>query len=421
MRGANMTDSAHPLETPWWLRPVYIFVILNIAMASIAWWVDDSLYSLWGAAKYFGPTEFGIVLVAVIAFALGNYLGMASQLSLDYTYPSANLNVAFKIVCAISIAGYSIWLASAIFHGLSPDMLLAFVVGEAEMADTIKNTFVRIPGVTSLTQCGITVACIYTALKSVSFLERWMFRLLLVFCLTRGILLSERLAIIEFVMPLILAFIASWYTNSPFTRKKQLNFLGPTLAGTSLFLLFAFGEYFRSWQYYQNSYDNFWQFIVSRLSAYYVTALNNGALLFQQIGVLPCPFFSIVSFWHFPLLPESISYERFFGRNPEGEYFESLKQYSTEELNNGSGIFIPLIDFGLIGFIVYWMAMAFVARVLFRAYCKSSLVGQLFYPMFLIAIVESPRIGYLVNTRAFAAIIASIMTLFFVRIRSRNW
>jgi oligosaccharide repeat unit polymerase len=418
-----MNDSAHPLETletPWWLRPAYIFVILNMVMAGVAWWVSDSLYGLWGAAKYFGAIEFGIVSLAAVSFAVGDYLGKMSKVSLVYSHFSSQLNLAYIAVCVLALVGYAVWIASAVANGLSPDMLVSFIVGEAKMADHVKETFVRIPGITSLTQCGITVACMYPFLRSVSFVERWMFRLLFVLCITRGILYSERLAIIEFVMPLMLAYVARWYTDSTVTQKRQLVFLGPLIAIVSIFLLFAFGEYFRSWQYYQSDYDSFWQFILSRLSAYYVTALNNGALVSQQLGVLPCPFFSILSLWHFPWLPESLSYENFFGRNPEIEYLESLKAYSTEELNNGSGIFIPYIDFGLVGFVLYWIAMAFIARVLFRAYCKSSLVGQLFYPMFLIAIVESPRISYLSNTRVFAAIVASLATLLFVRMRFKQ-
>jgi oligosaccharide repeat unit polymerase len=412
-----MTDSTQPLETPWWLRPAYIFVILNLAMAGVAWWVSDSLYSVWGAAKYFGALDFGIVAIAAIAFSIGDFLGKMSKQTLAFAYSISNLNLAYVILCTVSLIGYFVWIASAIANGLSPDMLLSFLVGEKEMADNVKDTFVRIPGITSLTQCGISVACMYPFLRSVSFVERWMFRTLFVLCIARGIVYSERLAIIEFVAPLLLAFITRWYSDSPNTRKKQLAFLGPMVATVCVVLLFGFGEYFRSWQYYQDDYDSFWQFIVSRLSGYYVTALNNGALLTQQLGVLPCPFFSVVWLWHFPLLPESLTYESFFGRDPEGEYFESLKVYSTEELNNGSGIFIPYIDFGLVGFVLYWIAMATAARILFRAYCKSSLVGQLFYPMFLIAIVESPRISYLTNTRAFAAIVASLVTLIFVRIR----
>ncbi len=415
-----MNDSTHVLVTPWWLRPAYIFIALNIAMASIALSVSDSLYSLWGAAKYFGVLEFGIVILATIAFALGNYLGSMSKVSLAYDYTSSNLKVAYVVICTVSLAGYLIWIVSAIANGLSPDMLISFIVGEKDIADNIKQTFVRIPGVTSLTQCGITVACMYPFLKSVSFVEQWMFRLLFALCITRGILYSERLAIVEFVLPLMLAFIARWYTDSPELRKKQLAFLGPLLAAVSFVLLFGFSEYFRSWQYYQEDYDSFLQFIISRLSSYYVTALNNGALLSQQIGVLPFPYFSITSLWHFPWLPESFSYENFFGRSPEGEYFDSLKAYSTDELNNPSGIFLPYLDFGLVGFVIYWIFMAFIARVLFRAYCKSSLVGQLFYPMLLTAIVESPRISYLSNTRVFAAVIASLAALYFVRIRFKQ-
>ena len=413
-----MTDSVRYLELPWWLRPLNIFVTLNVVMGAIAWWVSDSLYSVWGAAKYFGPQEFGIVLVAVISFVLGNYLGVVSKFQL--ASPRNFLHLAFNFFCVLSLVAYGIWLTNAIFHGLSPDMLYSFVKGEARIADDIKDTFATLPGITTMAQFGITVASLYPFLTSVSFLERWMFRLLAAICLTRAVLLSERLAFIEFTAPLLLAFVARRYSLSSLIQKKRIDYVGPPLAGTSLFFIFAFGEYFRSWQYYIEDYDSFWQFMASRLASYYVTALNNGALLLQQIGILPCPFFSLSSLWHFPWLPKSFRYENFFSRDPELEYFEALKVYSTEELNNGSGIFIPFIDFGFIGFILYWMGMAFISRILLRAYCRSTLVGQLFFPLFLIAAVESPRIAYLTNTRAFPAILGGLITLIIARTRAKN-
>lgn len=413
-----MTDSAHELQTPWWLRPVYIFVCLNMTVASIAWWIDDGTHAIWRTAKYFGAQEFGIVLVASIAYLLGDYLGAVSKTSLSFV--GYNLNAIFKAVCAVSILGYPIWFVSGVLNGLTPYMLYSFFIGEPGMSDEIKDAFVTIPGVTTITQFAIVAASLYPFLRSVSFVDRWMLQLLISLCLVRAILLSERLAFIEVMIPLLIAFFARWYTRATSRKRNRINFIGPIILVVSLLMLFAFAEYFRSWQYYQADYESFWQFMVSRLSSYYVTALNNGALLLQQMGVLPCPFFSISALWRFPLLPESLSYERFFGRDPYLEYFETLRVYSTDELNNGSGIFIPLIDFGFAGFVVYWIAMALAARVLFRAYCRSSLVGQLFFPLFLISVLESPRIPYLTNTRAFPAIVGSIAVLAVSRIRFRR-
>lgn len=66
--------------------------------------------------------------------------------------------------------------------------------------------------------------------------------------------------------------------------------------------LFGINEYFRSWlNLYVDRWESFWGFILSRLAAYYVTAVNNGALMFEKLDPLYVPFYTAVWFWKFPI------------------------------------------------------------------------------------------------------------------------
>jgi oligosaccharide repeat unit polymerase len=410
-------DSTSELRTPWWIRPISIFVCLNLSMAFIALVLDDDSYAVWGTAKYFNLQYFGIVVIAAVAYGIGNSLGAITKV--PAWRERGFLNLAFKISATAAIIAYPIWFANGVRNGFSPDMLWALLQGEAGMSDEIKETFETIPGITTMVQFAVTVACLYPFLPSKSRLEKWMLAILFGLIFIRSVVLSERLAIIEFLIPLLVAFAVRRYTRASPAIQKRIDFLEPLALGVSLVLLFAFTEYFRSWQFRQNEYSSFWQFVLSRFSAYYVTALNNGALLTEQIGLLPFPFFSALFFWYFPWLPDSLRYPSLFHRDPEVEFNEALRVYSTDEFNNGCGIFLTYVDFGIFGFIIHWVIMAMAARILLRDYCRGSLVGQLFFPLFLIAIVESPRVLYITNTRAFPAVVAAFAILFASRLKSK--
>jgi hypothetical protein len=67
-------------------------------------------------------------------------------------------------------------------------------------------------------------------------------------------------------------------------------------------LFFAMGEYFRSWvNFYADRWDSYWGFALSRLAAYYMTALNNGAGMFENYDTLYMPLNTADWFWKFPI------------------------------------------------------------------------------------------------------------------------
>jgi len=68
----------------------------------------------------------------------------------------------------------------------------------------------------------------------------------------------------------------------------------PALGYSALLVVFGISEYFRSWvNFYADRDMSFWGFVSNRLLGYYVTALNNGALLAQRIDPTGAPFFTM--------------------------------------------------------------------------------------------------------------------------------
>ena len=89
----------------------------------------------------------------------------------------------------------------------------------------------------------------------------------------RNVVWGERIAMIETLVPLAIVFLRK-------PRRPLLTALAPVFAVVGLFLFFAVFEYFRSWSaYYKFQYDSYWIFVLSRLSGYYITALDNGAAM----------------------------------------------------------------------------------------------------------------------------------------------
>ena len=71
-----------------------------------------------------------------------------------------------------------------------------------------------------------------------------------------------------------------------------------------------------------------------------------------------------------------------------------LEQFGTPELNNEGRLFQPALDFGLGGYVLFWLASGFVSGRLYRHYLVGTLAGLTLYPLVVIAILETPRFLY---------------------------
>ncbi len=180
-------------------------------------------------------------------------------------------------------------------------------------------------------------------------------------------------------------------------------------------MFFGSFEYFRSWRYYQKSFDSYVEFTLWRVGGYYTTAHNNGAMaLERQQKPYSIPYTTLRQVWTFPGLGSTpFAYDKLAGFDPVAEYKQMLLRYGTPELNNEGGLFQPILDFGVAGYVVFWFGCGFVASRLYRGFLVGTLSGLVLYPLVFLAILETPRLLYLCYTRSFPALATLLAVVWF--------
>jgi hypothetical protein len=228
--------------------------------------------------------------------------------------------------------------------------------------------------------------------------------------------LSERLALLELVVAAVVASVRLGVLGRRVAPSTRLGLkLAPLLGVAALLVTFGTFESFRSWRYHRDDFDSIASFTVLRISAYYSTAHNNGALALETQRPYPIPYATLGSLWSIPGLSNSpLGYARITRVDPKQRYEEMLERYATPELNNDGGLFQPAMDFGWPGSLLFWLAAGFVGGRLYRHFLVGTLTGLTLYPLVFIAILETPRLLYLSNTRAAPALLALLGTLWLV-------
>ena len=197
--------------------------------------------------------------------------------------------------------------------------------------------------------------------------------------------------------------------------------LAPAAGLVALLLLFGGFEYFRSWRFYQNSFDSYPEFVVWRVSGYYTTAHNNGAMALETRDPWPLPYTALRSLWEFPGVAGSpLAYDKLTGVSPSSVHTRMLELYGNPELNNEGGLFQPLLDFGLAGGLAFWCLYGFVAGRLYRSFMVGAFAGLTLYPLVLLSILEVPRVLYLCYTRSFPTLVLLLVVIWLVRRSSRQ-
>jgi hypothetical protein len=172
--------------------------------------------------------------------------------------------------------------------------------------------------------------------------------------------------------------------------------LCPVVGLIGLLTFFGAFEYFRSWQLYQGDFDSLAEFTLWRVAGYFTTAHNNGAMALEIQSPLPLPFWTLRPIWEFPGVYESgIGYPALTGVDPKIAHLDMLRHHGTIELNNEGGLFMPFVDYGLLGYLAFWLASGFFASGLYRKYVAGTITGVAFYPIVLLAILNVPLILFL--------------------------
>jgi hypothetical protein len=402
----------------WWLHPAWVAGAMGTLLALAAFLVPESMYRLyWRTPKFFDATRLWMTLASVAMFSFGAAAGALKRLHgnrpADSRWmerlPWNSILSLFNACFWLTLAGYLVWAGAAVSRGADLTLALGVLHGDKGAAYVMKEVYLgTISGVTTLTQLAM-VAFVLAVLIGMA--KGW--RLVLPKCavlfavtIVRALMNSERLAVMELLIPMVVILVRLAIMDSPRFAGRLWRLLraAPAIGYTGLLGVFGASEYFRSWvNYYAGGDLGFWQFVSLRLVGYYVTALNNGALLVQRIDPTGAPFCTLHLAWRLPLLSgiADALYPNLPMALQDGPYLIYLAREANPEFNNGGGFLLPTLDFGFTGALLYWLLCGLVCGVLYRLFQQKRPLGLMLYPVLFIGIIELTRIIYWAEGRMF--------------------
>jgi hypothetical protein len=398
----------------WWLNPgkflllfilpLYFFLVLVVPRV----WPDALVLR---SSNFMHPEFVLLGAATIVAIGVPALLGSRIDLSPRRSGLLVSVNEPLLIaLAAITVAAYLIWFWPAIVQ-------LRFFMPRDELN--------RIAGVTSFTQLGVPVVTAYLYARwrngqRFSRLMHGLFAAVLVLATARVYMWSERLALIEIAIPILVCALL----YRPFRRPASQLFYrviavwGPVLGLGVLLVLFGATEFVRSWRSYAvTTNQTFGTFVVSRVTTYYFTALNNGAGLLQT-SHWP----SFEGLWVFGWLytfPFGVG-QTFLDAvgHREAPHALFLRRFADPEFNNMSGIFPVFHDFGIVVGFAYFALQGLAFGLAYRSAVKGEAFGALFFPPILVACMEVLRISYLNGQRCFLIVMGAVLLLMNFRARA---
>ena len=232
----------------------------------------------------------------------------------------------------------------------------------------------------------------------------------------RTIAWSERLALLEIIIPIVLFYFSILEKKQLKKRFRRIIIFLPYIGIFLLLLLFGFFEYFRSWSYYKQFYDNIFQFTTERVFMYYYGAVNSAAAILEYSNWPSLTFNTYLNWiYKFPFIGESISSA--LPSESYGDWESFLNRYLDPEFNNQTGLFKPYWDSGILGAIVFFLIWGALAKYSYRDFQRGYGQGLYFFPLIFISVLEALRIPYLSESRVFPVFLFAIIAYRFYKRR----
>lgn len=423
----------------WWLHPAPIFMIAAVGISIAALAIPEELYrSFWRTPKFFDVQTLAVAFACAATFGFGATAGswalqqrerwrLAPPPPADP--PEWLLTLLLRISFWLCVLGYVIWGGLAVSRGMTLDTVVGILTGEKGAMYYARFDYLpTVGGVTTLTQFG-TAAVVFAGVIGCKFGWRRVAPKLIVIlglALVRVVINSERFALLELVLPLMVVVLGFKYVGArriPWPVRWTAA-AAPAFGALGLFVVFTAFEYFRSWSnYYAGGQYGLFEFGALRLMGYYVTAFNNGAYLLEAMPPYHAPFCTLHALWRFPLTAPFFARlfpDPIFDSGEEWLHFPYLEFGANLEFNNGGGIFLPLMDFEVPGGLIYWLMAGVVCGVLYRLYVRQAHAGVLLYPVVFLGVLESPLALYWGEGRAFPSICMLVLAATLISLAQRR-
>jgi hypothetical protein len=311
-----------------------------------------------------------------------------------------------RVIAALTAAGYAAWVLVAISRGLRPDDALDVLRGQRGAFTRLKELFAPVTGITTFSQLHVAVAVLGALTFRVDRRSRHLWFGFLVVAGVRGVLLSERLALIEYVAASAMVVLRTVELTP--ARRRRLAAV-PVVAVLGVWAVFVATESVRSYASSSRASDvGVLEYGTTRLLSYYSLAANNSSiLLFTESWDDVPPFFTVDALWAAPVVGEQL--QSVVSRNPAVAYRTALGTYGNPEFNSPGGYLAPFVDFGLpLGTFVV-LGFGLVMGALYRSYLWGRSVGLLLYPAMWVGLLELPRIVYFTNGRVALPVVALLI------------
>jgi len=413
--GAVTAQPASDRSGVWWLSPTTItLIVVAAAVLPTALIPDASFRAQWDTPKAITTATCLLFLAGGLALALGALVVAAARRTVPGhgRWPALRpdevdlLRRCSTVLVTLTVVGYLAFVVAAVRGGVGLGDLRASLGSEGLYGADIKERTGTVPGLTTLTQVGLAAAVVSSLLLCTAPTRRELGKLVLVVGLSvpRAFLLTERLAVLELVVPVAVVLAARFGAAG---RGRAVVRMLPAVALPVVMAVFAAFEYSRSWTFYRATTDGgFLRFAVERLAGYYTTSLNNGQLeLLHANGPANWPYATLEAFWTAPVIGQVDLYQSLSG-GPAVDSLDVLTVYANPEFNNGSGLAPPFIDYGTVGGLLYFLAAGVVAGLLYRGFRESHPAGLLIYPVVFIGLLELPRYLHWAQGRALPAFLA---------------
>lgn len=409
-----------------WMSPVFLSLIIGAGAIFSAALISDQTYrSLWQTPKSITFETLLLFGSGVLALAFGALIVISSlprERRSAGQWPALNdrsvaaLGTTSTVLTFLTLTGYAAFALAIARSGVSTAAVFS---GDPD----VKFAIGTIPGVTTLTQFGIAAVVVSSLIlvQKFSLVELSKMLIVIGFAVMRAFVNSERLALIELVVPVSLV-LAAKLASQPGRLRRVAQFL--PIAFTALVVaVFSASEYFRSWTFYRaqgaNSYT---EFALNRLAGYYATALNNGHLnLVHDTSQMRLPYGTLVGLWTAPGIQDSSLYQKLSGQTSgftqgasSSRYSTMLQQFGNPEFNSESGYSGPFVDYGTIGGIVFFLLAGMLLGLLYRGFCRGMTYGLLLYPVAFIGLLELPRYMYWSYGRVVPAWLALAIVVYLI-------
>jgi oligosaccharide repeat unit polymerase len=407
----------------WWLNPATIFFIIMSFVFLGVFLVSDRNYQIYyNTNKYVDSETIWYSILATISFIVGivvtiillNRLEVSTTFYREIKQGNRLYRKIIYLLFFFTLFGYFAWAFMLYRNGAPISLFLDVLSGEENAIYILKHQYLtKVAGITSFTNFGIPfiiLATYYNFYNKRKLISRLMV-IVFVLSILRAIFFAERLAILELLIPATVIYVLLKLKSG---KPPKYYRLYPVFGFLFVFLLFAAGEYFRSWaNYYQFVYPSYYDFITTRFFGYYVTALNTGTLYVSNLNVLPFPYFTLEWFWKFPLIGED-SYLNLWHVSPSDLIQNMLYTRGNPEFNNSTGLLLPYLDYGVFGGSVFWVVLGILTGLLYLFFMKGYLLGALLYPAWILGITEIPRYLYFVSGRFFPTWMTIVFLALFI-------